>query len=281
MGVLLHQAVERGSHVFLDGVRHVAVENHDGPVVSRLSAVVGGGEDGNQPPVVLVLEATQGVGDLVRADAEGEGVVAEEALGDVWSEADAVCAPVRRPRHAREVLGVGPHAVEHQSVLDSLGAGGALAAAVDGADVLHEHPVPAEKPPVHDKDALRNDGGEGEDLEELLEHHEDGRVVLALALVEEAPPVLQGTPVHLEVLVVSPVDHHIVWVQQFVQERNHQDLRRVLPPIRDVPVQEVPRGGARLPVLFEHPQEVRQLTVRVSAYHELAVAAGGDRHVVH
>mmetsp|Transcript_25164 Transcript_25164/g.61859 ORF Transcript_25164/g.61859 Transcript_25164/m.61859 type:complete len:201 (+) Transcript_25164:2002-2604(+) len=88
-------------------------------------------------------------------------------------------------------------------------------------------------------------------------------------------------PVHLEVLVVAPVDHDVVRVQQLVHEHDHQDLRGIIPPVRDVPVEQVGGVLGGLPVLLEHPEEVGELPVRVSADHELAVGTRGHGHVVH
>ena len=67
---------------------------------------------------------------------------------------------------------------------------------------------------VDHEDALGDDGGEGQQLEELLEHHKHRRVVLARNLLVEAAANLRRAAVHLKVLVVAAVDAHAVRVEQ-------------------------------------------------------------------
>lgn len=102
-----------------------------------------------------------------------------------------------------EILRVSPHAIEHQGIFDCLGTCGALPAPIDCANVLNKHAITPEEPSMHHKHALRDDGGERADLKQLLEHHKDGCVVLALHLVEESSSMIAGATIHLKVFVVA------------------------------------------------------------------------------
>mmetsp|Transcript_6032 Transcript_6032/g.14725 ORF Transcript_6032/g.14725 Transcript_6032/m.14725 type:complete len:320 (-) Transcript_6032:707-1666(-) len=280
-GVFVDKVVEGRCHVLLHRVRHIRVEDHNRAEVASLAAVVARRKHRDEAAIMAILEAAQTLWNLVRPDAEREGVVPEEAPGDIRPEPDAVLPAVCCLGDAVEVPGVGPHAVEQQRVLDRVRGGGALAAAVEGAEVLDEHRVAPEQPPVHHEYLLLHHRRDRQHLEELGEHHKDVRVVLRLHLVEEAAAVVSPAAVHLDVLVVAAVDGHVRGVQLLVHQRDHQDFHRVFAAIGNVSVEEIPVLRRRLAVLLQHPEEVSQLSVRVSTDHQLPVRRVRNSHVIH
>ena len=69
--------------MLLHRVRHVRVEYHNRAEVASLAAVVARCEHRDEAAVVAVLEPPQTLWNLVGADAEGEGVVPQEAPRDL------------------------------------------------------------------------------------------------------------------------------------------------------------------------------------------------------
>eukprot|EP00961_Rhodomonas_salina_P273637 3697562-Rhodomonas_salina.1 len=94
--------------------------------------------------------------------------------------------------------------------------------------MLHLDRVTAEEAAVHHEHTVREHRRQREHLEELLEHHEEGRVVLTLDLVKESAPAVRAAAVHFDVLVVAAVHADHLGVQDLEHERDDDDLARVL-----------------------------------------------------
>mmetsp|Transcript_60110 Transcript_60110/g.159736 ORF Transcript_60110/g.159736 Transcript_60110/m.159736 type:complete len:337 (-) Transcript_60110:472-1482(-) len=262
-----------------------AMGHHDGARVARAAAVVAGREERGEEAVVRAVEPSVRRRQLVRPHHQRQVVVAHELLRHVGAESYTVGAAVRG-RDPVVVLGVRPHGVEHDAVVPRHGGGGALPQSVDRADVLDAHRLVSKEAAVDDEEPVRHQRGQGQQLEELLEHVEDCLVTRGLRelghdLVVEAAAVLGPAAVDLDVLVVAAVDHDGVGVEQFVQEEDDQNLRTEGPAVDDVAVHQVPHPVRRLAIVLEDVEEVLQLPVRVAAHHQLRVLARGHLHVVH
>mmetsp|Transcript_41506 Transcript_41506/g.111166 ORF Transcript_41506/g.111166 Transcript_41506/m.111166 type:complete len:240 (+) Transcript_41506:1305-2024(+) len=239
--------------MLLHCIRQIRLEHHHRAVIARRTAVIAGREDGDEAAIVPVFEATQVLRHLVRADDEGQAVDAQEPLGDIGPEPHAIGPTVRRARHPRLVLRVGPHEVEHQRVFDCVRRRGALAPPVDRPQMLDLDTLATSKTTMHNNNTSSNHRRQRELLEELLKHHKQSRAVFCNDFVVEPAAIVGGTAVHLEVLVVAAVDCHLARIEEHVEEDNDEDLARVFTTVGNITIQEIGRVGRGFAVLFQNP----------------------------
>ena len=102
-------------------------------------------------------------------------------------------------------------------------------------------------------------------------------------LVVESAALLAFAAVDLHVLVIASVYHDGVGIQLLVEEADDQDLRGIVPAVRDVSVQQVKYSIRRLPVFAHDEKKIFEMAVRVATDNNFAhspIASGWwDRHI--
>ena len=135
---------------------------------------------------------------------------------------------------------------------------------------------------VDKESPLADDGGDGQPIEHAL--HEVDQVlvvrVLGAHLPRKAAALRKRPLVEVALLVVAAVDVDGGGVGELVAEEEEKDLERVLPPIRDVAVEQVRVVRRRLAMLMKDPQHVLQLPVRVAADEQPLGGGAGRRHAL-
>mmetsp|Transcript_2704 Transcript_2704/g.3708 ORF Transcript_2704/g.3708 Transcript_2704/m.3708 type:complete len:226 (+) Transcript_2704:410-1087(+) len=182
---------------------------------------------------------------------EVDVVFLEELFDDGLSEGVGDAAIVLAPA-GLAFLGVGPEQVAEEAVLRDLGGASDLLELGDGDELGGEAAM-------HAEDLVVDEGGDGHAVEHILELFPDADRVAALALVVEAVDA-----VDLAALVIAAQQEEVLLELYFVGQQQDDGLQGVLSAI-DIVAQEEIVGLGRESAVFEQPEQIRKLTVGVTA----------------
>eukprot|EP00312_Isochrysidales_sp_CCMP1244_P017090 CAMPEP_0202741702 /NCGR_PEP_ID=MMETSP1388-20130828/4496_1 /ASSEMBLY_ACC=CAM_ASM_000864 /TAXON_ID=37098 /ORGANISM="Isochrysis sp, Strain CCMP1244" /LENGTH=340 /DNA_ID=CAMNT_0049408555 /DNA_START=129 /DNA_END=1150 /DNA_ORIENTATION=- len=235
----------------LERADQVLVDPHHRARVVKVAAIVWRGEDGDEAPVAKELVPI--FHHLVRAHDQVEVVPLEEGVHAVGSKRVRDTAVVLSPARHVDVR-VGPEQVAEQARVWH------LERPLQRRDVARRDKVRRETA-VEAKDALVDERGEGQPVEELLELLPQLDRVAALALVVEAVHAVDGG-----VLVVSAQQPDLVGVLDFERHQQEHALEPVGAAVDVVAEEDVARplwsGGEAAEV--EQPKQVRVLPMDVA-----------------
>jgi hypothetical protein len=209
----------------LDPAHQLLADLQDGCQVGELSAVVGGGEEGEQ--LLLVAELVAVLDDLVGAADEVEFVLIEEEVDDVLAVvvADSSLEVVAPPVGAG--LRIRPEDIRDDSA--SIGFHWPFDA-VDRCDILDE----GTESPVYAEDAVGDDCGDGEEVEGIGDDLPCLEIDPSLAFVVEPVELVEFAG-----LVVTPEEEEVVGVLDLVGHQQADALQRLLSPVHVVSQEQV------------------------------------------
>ena len=233
----------------LEGAHEGLVDGHHGSGVVELSAVVRGGEEGDELPageeLVSVLD------DLVGTADEVEVVLVQELGDDVLSEGEGDAAVVLAPA-VNVLVGVGPEQIAKKAGVGNVGGSDDALDLIEAGQLGRQTAVGAE-------DLLVDDGRTGEAVEAVGEGLPKLDAETTLALVVEAVDAVDGGA-----LVVPAKDEEVLGILDLVRQEEAYCFQRLLSTV-DVVAEEDVVGLRRESAVFEQTEEVVVLSVNVSA----------------
>ena len=233
----------------LEGAHEGLVDGHHGAGVVELSAVIWGGEKGDELPageeLVSVLD------DLVGAADEVEVVLVKELGDDVLAEGEGDAAIVLAPP-VDVLVGVGPEQVAEEAGVGNVGRADDALDLIEAGELGGEASVGAE-------DLLVDDGRAGEAVEAVGEGLPELDAEAALALVVEAVDAVDGGA-----LVVAAEDEEVLGILDLIRQQETYCFQGLLAAV-DVVAEEDVVGLRRESAVFEKAEEVVVLPVNVTA----------------
>ena len=233
----------------LEGAHEGLVDGHHGAGVVELSAVIWGGEKGDELPageeLVPVLD------DLVGAADEVEVVLVKELGDDVLAEGEGDAAVVLAPP-VDVLVGVGPEQVAEEAGVGNVGRADDALDLIEAGELGGEATVGAE-------DLLVDDGRAREAVEAVGEGLPELDAEAALALVVEAVDAVDGGA-----LVVAAEDEEVLGILDLVRQQETYCFQGLLAAV-DVVAEEYVVGLRRESAVFEKAEEVVVLSVNVTA----------------